>query len=243
MAHHWGNLIHTCRNAKTVRPDISHGCLPQRILLMTLFSSFHQSRPRANASQDVVFLLVILLVLLIGLSRGLGDTVQITLAGLSDAASTLLLVVLEDTNLLEGLEDLAVNGARGIDVPGGSVASVLGGAVDLAEAADTNRLAEVDVAGDRGGADVEPVNVQRGQLLGGAGLDGVDPTRDGQLALTLQEASIGVDELLRIDIAHTDSASHDCGIEGVVGDGGVGLVVGLSKREGCRGRLSRIDFP
>jgi hypothetical protein len=46
-----------------------------------------------------------------------------------------------------------------------------------------------------------------------------------------------------IDIAHTDSASHDCGIEGVVGDGGVGLVVGLSKREGCRGRLSRIDFP
>jgi hypothetical protein len=210
---------------------------------MTLFSSFHQSRPRANASQDVVFLLVILLVLLIGLSRGLGDTVQITLAGLSDAASTLLLVVLEDTNLLEGLEDLAVNGARGIDVPGGSVASVLGGAVDLAEAADTNRLAEVDVAGDRGGADVEPVNVQRGQLLGGAGLDGVDPTRDGQLALTLQEASIGVDELLRIDIAHTDSASHDCGIEGVVGDGGVGLVVGLSKREGCRGRLSRIDFP
>jgi hypothetical protein len=128
--------------------------------------------------------------------------------------------VLEDTNLLEGLEDLAVDGARGVDVPGGSVAAVLGGAVDLAEAADTNRLAEVDVAGDRGGADVEPVNVQRGQLLSGTGLDGVDPTyaqlayacpvgkglvkrgivrtRDGQLALTLQEGSVGVDELLRL---------------------------------------------
>lgn len=59
---------------------------------------------------------------------------------------------------------------------GGTGAAVLGGAVDLAEAADTNGLAEVDVAGDGGGADVEPVNVLGGELLGGTGLDGVDPT-------------------------------------------------------------------
>lgn len=59
---------------------------------------------------------------------------------------------------------------------GGAGAAVLGGAVDLAQAADTDGLAEVNVAGDRGGADVEPVNVLGGQLLGGAGLDGVDPT-------------------------------------------------------------------
>lgn len=59
---------------------------------------------------------------------------------------------------------------------GGTGTAVLGSAVDLAEAADTNGLAEVDVAGDGGGADVEPVNVLGGELLGGTGLDGVDPT-------------------------------------------------------------------
>lgn len=61
-------------------------------------------------------------------------------------------------------------------MPGGGNAAVLGGTVNLAETADTDGLAEVDVTGDRGGADVEPVNVQRGELLGGTGLDGVNPT-------------------------------------------------------------------
>jgi hypothetical protein len=175
--------------------------------LHTLFSTHDLARP---------YLLVIL-ILLIGLSGGLGDTVQITLTGLGDAAATLLLILLEDTDLLKGLHDLAVDGAGGIDVPGGGNAAVLGGTVDLAETADTDGLAEVDVAGDRGGADVEPVNVQRGELLGGTGLDGVNPTwkrsalfeglvsqagwehtRDGELALTLQESAVGVDELLRL---------------------------------------------
>lgn len=59
---------------------------------------------------------------------------------------------------------------------GGAGAAVLGGAMDLAKAADSDSLAEVDVAGDRGGADVEPVNVLGGQLLGGTSLDGIDPT-------------------------------------------------------------------
>lgn len=119
-------------------------------------------------------LLVILL--LLGLSGGLGNSVQITLASLGDAAATLLLILLEDTNLLQGLHDLAVDRAGGIDVVGGSAATVLGSAVDLAETANTNGLAEVDVAGDGGGADVVPVNVLGGQLLGRASLDGIDPT-------------------------------------------------------------------
>lgn len=152
-------------------------------------------------------LLVILIILLLGLSSGLSNTVQITLAGLGDAAATLLLILLKDANLLEGLDDLAVDGARGVDVVGGTRATVLGGTVDLAKTADTDGLAEVDVAGDRGGADVEPVNVLGGQLLGRAGLDGVDPTRDGQLALTLQERSIGVDELLRLETKRNPLAS------------------------------------
>jgi hypothetical protein len=45
--------------------------------------------------------------------------------------------------------------------------------VDLAETADTDGLAHVDVTGDGGGANVEPVNVLGGQLVGVyAALDG-----------------------------------------------------------------------
>lgn len=122
------------------------------------------------------FDLLVILLLLLGLSGGLSNTVQITLTGLGDATATLVLVLLKDTDLLEGLHDLAVDGARGIDVLGGAGTAVLGGTVDLAETADTDGLAEVDVAGDGGGADVEPVNVLGRELLGGTGLDGVNPT-------------------------------------------------------------------
>ena len=59
---------------------------------------------------------------------------------------------------------------------GGTAATVLGSAVDLAETANTDSLAEVDVAGDGGGADVEPVNVLGRELLGRTSLDGIDPT-------------------------------------------------------------------
>lgn len=118
----------------------------------------------------------LLLVLLVGLEGGHGDTVQVTLASLGNAAATLVLVLLKNTNLLKGLHDLAVNRAGGVDVVGGAGAAVLGGTVDLAETADTDGLAEVDVAGDGGGADVVPVNGLRRELLAVAGLDGVNPT-------------------------------------------------------------------
>lgn len=59
---------------------------------------------------------------------------------------------------------------------GGAAATVLGSAVDLAETANTDGLAEVDVAGDGGGTDVEPVNVLGRELLSRTSLDGIDPT-------------------------------------------------------------------
>ena len=40
---------------------------------------------------------------------------------------------------------------------GGTVAAVLGRAVDAAETVDTDGLAEVDVTGDGGSADVVPI--------------------------------------------------------------------------------------
>lgn len=61
-------------------------------------------------------------------------------------------------------------------------ATVAGGAVDLAKTANTDGLAEVDVAGDGRGANVVPVDGLRWELLGSAGLDRVNPTCDIALA-------------------------------------------------------------
>lgn len=100
--------------------------------------------------------LLVILVLLLSLDGGLGDTVQVTLALLSDAATTLVLVLLEDTNLLEGLHDLSVDRAGGVDVVRWARATVLGATVNLPETPNTDGLAHVDVAGDGSSADVEP---------------------------------------------------------------------------------------
>jgi len=55
---------------------------------------------------------------------------------------------LNNANLLEGLEDLAVNGAGGVDMVGGTGSTVLLPTVSLAETADADRFAEVDMASD-----------------------------------------------------------------------------------------------
>ena len=83
------------------------------------------ARLYANTNRRRRYLLVILL--LLGLEGGLGNTVQVTLAGLCDAAATLVLVDLNDADLLERLEDLAVDGAGGVNVVGGAGTAVLGG--------------------------------------------------------------------------------------------------------------------
>lgn len=98
------------------------------------FSPAHQKFPIVREKN-------LLVILLLSLEGGLGNTVQVTLAGLCDAAAALVLVLLKDTNLLEGLHDLAVDGAGGVNVVGGAGTAVLGGSVDLAETADTNSLA------------------------------------------------------------------------------------------------------
>jgi hypothetical protein len=63
-------------------------------------------------------------------------------------------------------------------------ASILPPPMAFAESTNPNGVAgsEVDVAGDRGGADVEPIGVLRGEFSGGAGFDEFDPGWDFELA-------------------------------------------------------------
>lgn len=123
-------------------------------------------------------LLVVLVVLLNSSHR---NSVQISGTRLGDSPTTLasgilvLINLLDNAELLERLDDLAVNGAGGIDVVVGPRATVLGAAVDFAETANTDGLAQVDVSGDGGGADVEPVGGLRGELVAVRGLDSINP--------------------------------------------------------------------
>lgn len=45
---------------------------------------------------------------------------------------------------------------------------------------------------------VVPVSILGRKLVGGGGLDSVNPAGDGELALTLQESRVGSNELLRL---------------------------------------------
>ena len=135
----------------------------------------------------------LLVILIILLHSGHSNSVQISGTRLGDSSATLasgvviLIDLLNNTELLKSLNDLAVDGAGGIDVVVWSRASVLGAAVDLAETADTDGLAEVDVAGDGSGADVEPVGRLRGQLVAVRGLDGVDPAWNRKSVLVVSQ--------------------------------------------------------
>ena len=61
-----------------------------------------------------------------------------------------VLISLQDVDLLQGLEDLASDGAGGLDVVGGAGTAVLGTTVDLLQSTNTDTATEVDVAGNAG---------------------------------------------------------------------------------------------
>ena len=131
-----------------------------------------------------------------------GDAVQVALSLSGDEAAALG-VLLHQVQLLEGLQGLAVDGTGGVLVARGASTAALLAAVDEVEGADADTRSQVDFAGDGCSADVEPVRVVRGQLLGRAGLDQVNPGRDGDLSGALQVGSVGIDELLGVDVLDT----------------------------------------
>lgn len=144
----------------------------------------------------------LLVVLLLKLLEGLGsNTVKISLAVLRESSAAVL-GLLKNANLLKGLENLADDRARGILVVRRAGAAVDGVAVDLGQTADTNVLAQVDVAGNRGGALVEPaLGVLGRQLVASRGLHKLDVTGNVELALALQERGVRVNELLGRDVS------------------------------------------
>lgn len=82
------------------------------------------------------------------LNKSHGDTIQITLTILGDLAATLL-AGSKHTNLLQGLQDLAVHRRRSIDVVRGARATVHTATVHLAKSTHTNSLADVNVTRNR----------------------------------------------------------------------------------------------
>lgn len=137
-----------------------------------------------------------------------GNAVQITLA-LGGNLATTVAVLLQQVQLLQSLESLAVDGTSSILVVGGASAAALLAAVDQVQGTNTNSRAQVNVAGDGGDAHIEPVRVVWGHLLGAAGLDQVNPGGDGNLAGALQVGGIGIDEFVSVNVADTDT-SHSC---------------------------------
>ena len=77
------------------------------------------------------------------------DLLKISLSVLGDSSSSVG-VVLEDSDLLEGLADVPLDRGRGVGVVGGSDSSSVLASVELGERSDTNVLSEVDVSSDGG---------------------------------------------------------------------------------------------
>lgn len=57
-----------------------------------------------------------LVILILGLNSAHSNTVQISLSGLRYSSATLLLILLQNTNLFQRLDDFAVYAARCINV-------------------------------------------------------------------------------------------------------------------------------
>lgn len=79
-------------------------------------------------------------------SRG-SDSVQISLT-INRDSSTTVRGLLQDTDLLEGLDDGSLDTGGGVLVVRGSVSSSVLASVELGEGSDTDVLSQVDVSGD-----------------------------------------------------------------------------------------------
>ena len=71
--------------------------------------------------------------------------------------SPLFLILLQNPNLLQTLHHLTIDASAGINMVAWSRSAILCAAVGFAQTTHADGFAEIDVSGNRGGADVEPV--------------------------------------------------------------------------------------
>ena len=100
------------------------------------------------------------------------------IAGLGNSPSR---VRLEHLDRRERNHSVPGNGAGAANVVGRLGAAVVRAAEELLQRASADARAHVDVTRDGRAAGVVPVRVHRGELAVDAGLDQVDPLRDGEL--------------------------------------------------------------
>jgi hypothetical protein len=98
------------------------------------------------------------------------------LSTLCNPTTSLLLVLLQNTDLLKSLHNFAVYTSAGINMVGWTGTTVAGGSVSLSKTTDTDGFAEVNVTGDGSSPNVKPVNGLGRKLLRGASLNGINPT-------------------------------------------------------------------
>lgn len=118
-------------------------------------------------------------------------------------------VLLDETHLLEVLENVADDGAGGRALTNGGRSFTAGRSKNALIVANTMTGNQVDTASDGGGTDVVPIVVKRGELLVGGGLDVVDPRGKGNLASLLEVGSVGRNELGRSNVLDSSSLRHD----------------------------------
>lgn len=129
------------------------------------------------------------------------NTVQVSLTVLRDLSTTLWRN-LNNTNLLQSLHNLSVDGSRSVGVLVWSETSVDGTTVQLVQLTDTNVLSQVDVSSSGSSSLVEPgLGFLGWQLVTSGGLNELNVTWNFQLTLTLQELSVGVDEVLSWNVS------------------------------------------
>ena len=98
------------------------------------------------------------------LAHGDGGTLLREVLGLANEASLL--------ELLEAVADVLSGGLAGV-LSLGAIAGL--GSEVLAESVDANLVSHVELVADGGGAGVEPVIIERGELLVAGGLNGLGP--------------------------------------------------------------------
>jgi len=143
----------------------------------------------------------------------LGDVVELTTTLSGDATARDLVTSRALLNNLHGLEldeDPAEETTSSKAVMVGADTLALKTTVDKTEVADTTG-AEVDATSDGGSADVVPVRVDGGELLGAAGLAVLSPCRGDHLAAGLEVLCVSSDELGSADVLHADTIATTIG--------------------------------